>query len=208
MKSGEWLRLYRLPVFLRRTYRSSRRKGLDRVERARRRRGLAVLGCLIWIVGFELLPNIHVGLHAHLSEHSHGSGSTARATTFAVQSHRDHRRRGREHSHHHGNGHGTHHGVNGAGHHDDQSGAPHAHGETSWSQSLVASALPLHSSPLEHGDHSLAHRDMAATTPLPVMTHPVPTTARLIPRDEVVEQAPRSRRLANPLARGPPYSAS
>ncbi len=45
------------------------RTRLPRSKQARARIALAL--CVVWIVGFELAPWMHVALHAHLAPHHH-----------------------------------------------------------------------------------------------------------------------------------------
>jgi len=36
-----------------------------------RLRALATCAVTVWLLGFEIGPNVHVGLHAHLAPHHH-----------------------------------------------------------------------------------------------------------------------------------------
>jgi hypothetical protein len=39
-----------------------------------RRRRLAMFACVLWLVGFEFAPLLHVALHDHLGHHHHDAG--------------------------------------------------------------------------------------------------------------------------------------
>lgn len=41
--------------------------------RHQRRRSIAALACLLWVLGFEAAPNLHIGFHNLLPHHHHGS---------------------------------------------------------------------------------------------------------------------------------------
>ncbi|MBT8495652.1 MAG: hypothetical protein KJO07_21570 [Deltaproteobacteria bacterium] len=121
-------------------------RATDRTARVHRRRRLALAACLLWVFGFELVPNLHVGFHDLLAAHSHG-GSEAAAEHYGFKGPRTAGRKGprkQRRAHSHGDGdHGDH-----AHDHDDS-----------------------HDSP-EHGEGSLAHRGLATLAPPPALTRP------------------------------------
>ena len=75
---------------------------MERARRKRARLGLA-LACL-WLLGFEVLPNVHIAMHASLGAHDHGHGA----------------------AHAHGHAHPAS-GAHGHYPHGHQDEAPHAH---------------------------------------------------------------------------------
>ncbi len=49
----------------------------------RRRRALALAAAVLWLVGLELAPNLHLALHDHLGAHVHAGDSIAFAHRHA-----------------------------------------------------------------------------------------------------------------------------
>lgn len=156
-------------------------------ERADRRRAAATLAALLWVLGFELLPNAHLLLHAHLAPHSHGhdAGAAPIVTRSPAV----------------GGGHA------GAVHtHDD--GTVHSHDPD---QPPDAGALrpgldlrPYAPDPIGHGAHSLAHRDLASHEPPPPVVAPTAVLGPALAVAALAAAEPRSRRPATSRARGPP----
>ncbi len=56
-------------------------RGAPRSARARRR--LALVACLLWLAGFEVLPWLHVALHDELAPHVHTADGTIIRVSFA-----------------------------------------------------------------------------------------------------------------------------
>ncbi len=48
---------------------------------------LAIVACLIWLAGIEVLPNLHVALHDHLAAHTHADGGIVFTVTYGEQPH-------------------------------------------------------------------------------------------------------------------------
>jgi hypothetical protein len=96
------------------------------------RRALALWAMLLWLLGFELAPGLHLGMHGSLAAHSHGP----------IEHHDvDH----------------DHHDVDDHDHHEFSPVDGHE----------SASELDL-----DHGDHELLHRGIAALQP-PLVVPPI-----------------------------------
>src|SRR5687767_10642465 len=82
------------------------------------RRLFAALACLVWVLGFEVVPNVHVGMHELFGHHHHGVGE------------HEHERVAVEREHHepeHGDA--DHHDHGDADHRHDHGDADHHHGD-------------------------------------------------------------------------------
>jgi hypothetical protein len=53
----------------------------------RRTRTIAIVACLLWLGGIELLPNLHVALHDSLAPHTHTDGGIVFTVTYGEQPH-------------------------------------------------------------------------------------------------------------------------
>ena len=73
----------------------------------------------------------------------------------------------------------------------------HAHAPQDDAETRLAGALA-------HGRHSLAHHDVAITTPLPALTKPLPVDRRPLTLLEVTAIEPISFSPGRAVARGPP----
>jgi len=49
---------------------------------ATKRRALAVIACLLWVVGFEALPALHLATHEGAAPHVHGADGTVIHVSF------------------------------------------------------------------------------------------------------------------------------
>lgn len=145
----------------------------------------AVVACLVWLVGVELLPGAHLASHGHLGAHDHGHrhGAPAASDALVVRVHTDAARA--VHSH------------EGVLHrHDDR---PIGGGDLTGSHAEGAPpAAP------GHGDHSLAHRALALATPPPALLHPLPVDRQVRPVTHQVARLTASAPPPAPAARGPP----
>lgn len=160
----------------------------------RRRRDILALAALaLWIAGFELAPNLHVGLHHLLPSHDHHgaasqvSGYTSRGRVRTVPG--DGRARS-SHVHAHAHPHGS----DGHDHGHDHEPAPEPTGE----HGPGASPAP------EHGAHSLAHRGLAALAPPPAIAPLIPAPFVLLPAPGEATAAPPALPRGRPNQRGPP----
>jgi len=166
---------------------------------------MAWFAIALWVLGFELAPNLHLGLHDHIALHTHG-GAVA---------HDDHDRD--HHAEHADHGH-THEAEIGHAHHDEHPIADSHESpvhEPEFTQIAVHAAaddarLVSTASRLDpaHGDHDLLHRGVAiAQPPLAqpsIAQAPVVVLARLRP----LTDRPWSRVPLVARARGPPVLAA
>ena len=143
------------------------------------RRRVALALCVLWIVGFELMPWMHVAAHDRIAPHYHdANGATIYVADSAPVPAGAH-----VHTHvyprlpeHHGR------------HHDD-------------GQSRLVGALA-------HGQNTLAHHGIAVPTPPPVWLEPLPVDRRPVTLARQVALAPHALDPLAAVARGPPKSLS
>ncbi len=155
------------------------------------RRQLALALVTIWMVGFELLPNLHVALHDELPCHSHGAaagGVADSGTRVRVYF-------GGEHSH--------------ADHHHEDSSSPGLAHQLALHHPRVATGdlivvTPSRPAQPGHGVHSLAHRGLAVAQPPPAATLPPIVEVDMPAVLVALRQRPRSRRPQCQRVRGPP----
>jgi hypothetical protein len=154
-----------------------------------RRRALALWCVALWLLGFELAPNLHLGFHGELPDHSHRSAHAPGEHHESPDA--------AHHEHHHEHGHGEHHHHGAVDHHDDFDVvvAP---------RPAVADGPAVSSIDLGHGDHDLLHRGVAALPPPPAMPQvaqaPFAQTIGVPDFPELL----LSRAPADARARGPP----
>jgi hypothetical protein len=148
------------------------------------RRFGALLAAILWMIGFELVPSVHVGFHDWFGDHQHGA---------VAQHEHDHEADHVGHGHGHGHGHGA---KAGHHHHADQPDPLDDEIEDDPTQSRVSTP--------GHGEHSLAHRGIAAIDPPPaqprVMAAPLRLAAYILPAG----QPPRNAQPTTVRSRGPP----
>ena len=144
----------------------------------------------IWTMGFELLPNLHVALHAELPHHIHGRPGPGAGESGVVV------RVSFAGDHHHGDH-----------HHESQatSSVVHELGRArprlEGCELVIGMPRPPRS---QHGVHSLAHRGLAVAQPAPAVVLPALVAVGLPAAEIVVRQAPRSRCPLCQRVRGPP----
>jgi hypothetical protein len=181
---------------------SPRRSGARRAP-GRGRRVLAGAAVALWMLGFELVPGLHIALHDRLGGHDHADAHDSHAGARA-------------------DGHGPFRGQVQTGPGDRDHGHAHRHavGEDQHGHELAATVdagprpfdsitapRPTGRDP-GHGAGSLAHRGLAAVDPPPPARlpdlHPVDTSPRpLEPSD-----APRSSGPLTVRGRGPPSASA
>lgn len=61
---------------------------MTRAQRQRRRARLAIVTCLLWLFGVEVLPAIHEGTHASAAPHRHDNGGMTVYVSFDEPTHR------------------------------------------------------------------------------------------------------------------------
>jgi hypothetical protein len=122
----------------------------------RRRRWFAATACVLWLLGVEVLPDLHLAFHA--DDHTHGPDGTI----VHVGAHHDHAAAHARHGHGHGREHGHDHG------HRHDHGHDHGHGVPEALAALPADAPPA-DDPLApfHEDpaHALATGETAPAAP-------------------------------------------
>jgi hypothetical protein len=163
------------------------------MSRARRRRSaLALVAVLAWLVGVEVGPGLHVGLHATLAPHTHAGdvvtsetrhegGMVIRVSRVAGSA----EQRGEPHAH--------------------DGGAPHVHDRGAARRAMPWDLLGQPDDP-GHGRHSLAHRTVLFATPAPALPVPAPvwiSSAIELPSRAIAVVAAAD---LEPSSRGPPRS--
>ncbi len=152
------------------------------------RRGLALIGALLWLLGVEALPNLHLGLHGVLAPHEHGGRADGHARHDAAHDH-DH-----DHDHAHAHTHEHEHGD----HRDDAVPAGLGLDERDHEHAELTPIAPA------HGRHDLLHRGVAITQP--PAAWPVGASAALewVPWLPTARGRPYSNEPEHARARGPP----
>jgi hypothetical protein len=143
------------------------------------RQRIALALCVLWVVGFELMPWMHVAMHERIAPHYHD----ANGTTIYLAEGAPEPAGGHVHTHvyprlpeHH------------AKHKPD-------------GQSRLVGAL-------HHGENTLAHHGIAVPVPPPVWLTPLPVDRRPLTLARVVAHEPISREAVRAVARGPPRESS
>lgn len=145
---------------------------------ARRRRALAIVTALLWVLGYEVGPSLHLG--AHDAAHDHVGGATVAVGPVVRVL------RAGEHSH---------------------AGVIHRHADASDVRGPDSDPAVGGGPSTPHGEHSAAHRDLGFGAPLPALVAPLPVAPPAIAvvhhaRDAVADA------VAPPAAaRGPPPSS-
>jgi hypothetical protein len=144
----------------------------------RTRARMAVAAIVLWVVGFEVMPWLHVVAHDQIGEHEHEQGTIVRV--HFGHTHAD----GTTHDH--------------AADHDRDHDTKRRRDDR---DSRVADALA-------HGQHSLAHHGVAVPAPAPVVTSPLPVDRRpeIVASLAILDPADRAPFAA--VARGPPAGSA
>ncbi len=186
-----------------------------RVRHARTRRLYALLCAVLWVLGFDIGPGLHLAAHELLDHHHHGSSShvdvhEGEAPEDGAHGHDEHGHD--EHGHGHGHGHDgePEHGHDENGHeareHPADATPPDFAPVLSLAldQAPVAEAVARCADDLSHGAHALAHRGVAASPTSPPW--PAIAVAPWVPlnRAERSVDPIRSRTPRCVRARGPP----
>jgi hypothetical protein len=186
-----------------------------RSRRARARIALSL--CVLWLAGYEVMPWLHIAMHAHVGKHHHdASGAIVRDDETTDWHEHDFDAEVDEHGapvHHHHDDEDAEvdeHGVPVHHHHDDEDAEVDEHGEpvhhahhhhrSNGSREALLRALG-------HGRHSLAHHTVVTTPFPPVLTEPLPVDRRVtfVFADTAIE--PYSFSPGRAVARGPPAAA-
>jgi hypothetical protein len=160
----------------------------------RRRRGFAATACVLWLLGVELLPNLHLAFHE--DDHTHGEAGEIVVAHVAIE---DHSHAQPDEPHEHGDAH---------------------HSELAYDEGDVTvvveepapprrkhrDRLAIDDRELAHAASGLAHRQAALHRPAPPLLAPLP----VVRTSWWVIDAPIERTyetsLARPTARGPPLA--
>jgi hypothetical protein len=175
---------------------------------------MAAAACCMWVLGFELLPNLHIALHDHLAPHTHGGEPDAEA---AIEGPRVFVHYGESfHSHGHGGGE-----LSAAHLRAHALGRAHSHSWAhaddllaGWTSDLGKASsrryewptfAPLRPLPYPaHGAHSLAHRGLVMTQPAPPPAPAGPVKVEAVACCDARRERPRTRRPLVMRVRGPP----
>lgn len=150
---------------------------VSRAHRQRRRARLAVLACMLWLLGVEVLPAIHEGTHASTSPHRHDNGGMVVTVSFDEPTHR----------------------------HAD--GSVHSHTTPAKAKRQRPDGLTRISGELPHSADGLAHHATALQQAAPPITEPVPVDLQPVLVAIRATAEPVSFDPLAPNARGPPTLA-
>ncbi len=179
---------------------------------------MAAAACCMWLLGFELLPNLHLALHDHLASHTHGGEPDAgagiegpRVFVHYGQSFHSHWHAGGELSAAHLRAHAldrTH--SHSWAHADDPLvGSSSDRGKQSSNRHEWPMLAPLRPLPYSaHGAHSLAHRGLVMTQPASPPTVAAPAKVEQVAFRNARPERPRTRRPLVMRVRGPPHCGS
>ena len=154
----------------------------------------------VWVLGFELGPNLHLALHAHLPAHSHGESEAPAGPRVSVHY--------GEYFHVHAHGGSYHAHAHDPGSHTHSRVCPHTHqrlrravsgGRCEWT-----ALAPAESAPSSHGAHSLAHRGLVLLQPPPPPIFSAPLDTEPVAHLEPSTDQLRTRRPLVMRVRGPP----
>ncbi len=184
-------------------------------ERLRRRRVLAGAAAALWMLGFELVPGLHMAVHDRLASHDHADSHGHALHTGPGHDRPGHHGRDRRDDRDHAHGHD----------HADGQPADHGHG-VDHGHELAANAAPAglatHPAPFDalsrprapdrdhdpgHGAGSLAHRGLAAVDPPPPARLPDILPAATSPRPLEPTDVPRPTGPLVVRGRGPPRAS-
>lgn len=150
-------------------------------RRSRRRRALAAIACLLWLLGVEVLPNLHLATHDESAPHTHTASGLIVTVSFGETTHRH---------------------ADGSVHsHAAPDGEP-ADGEPANERANDALAIEL--PPDLHVAAGLAHRELALHDPPPPDLDPVAPTRLVTLAVALADDHPALEAHATASARGPP----
>lgn len=148
---------------------------ITRASRHRRRATFAVAACVLWLLGVEVLPSLH--LAAHEADHTHEANGTIVRVSFGG-------------THSHGGG------VIHADHHDDVDEVERPESDKRSDQ--LAIDVPA------HGAAGIAHRAVALHQPPPPVLDALPVAFVPLWIEREPNERPTTAHTARPAARGPP----
>jgi hypothetical protein len=157
-------------------------KSFPRTERSRRR--IAVMACLVWLLGVEALPALHLAAHAWLPAHHHDGDVplstemvvTVRSDATAASAH-------------------THEGV--LHRHGDARAHPRGDEDLGFER-------PDRAPDPGHGQHSLLHHTLALRAPAAALVHPLPVDRHVVPVGHAIAQLVANAPPPEAGARAPP----
>ena len=149
---------------------------ITRASRHRRRATFAVAACVLWLLGVEVLPNVHLATHE--ADHTHQADGTIVRVSFGG-------------THSHGGG------VIHADHDDHDAGEPDRDRDREQRDQLAID-VPA------HGAAGIAHRATALHQPPPPVVAPLPVTRAMLWIEREPNARVDAAHAARPLARGPP----
>lgn len=173
---------------------------------------------MLWVVGFDVGPGLHVAAHEWLGHHHHGSSShVAVAEEAHGHEHGGHEHGGHEHGDH-GHEHDAHeheheHDAHEHDAHDEHDALAAADDDVEFVEPVVgkdallvadAEAVAQCADDFGHGAHSLAHRGVAAFPTPPAWPSVAVATWTPLTRAERSFDPVRSRAPQCARARGPP----
>lgn len=142
-------------------------KPAPRAERSRRR--LAVMACLVWLLGVEAMPALHLGTHAWLPAHHH-AGDAPLSSALVVTVRRE--------------------ATSATAHAHAHEGVLHRHGGAPMGAGAATHAPGFERGEPRpdpgHGQHSLAHHTLALRAPPPVLLQPLPVDHHVVPVSHAV----------------------
>ena len=147
----------------------------------RRRRWFAATACVLWLLGVEVLPNVHLAFHH--DDHTHAADGTILHDEHA-----------HAHAHGHGHGHGHDHGAAAPAEH-------RPHRDRTDGASTIDHAASIHDAA------GVAHRAIALHRPPPPLLEPLPVPRAAWRLECEPDRAPHDALRARPNARGPPAAA-
>jgi hypothetical protein len=175
--------------------------------RDRRRRLLAGSAVALWMLGFELIPGLHIAVHDRLASHDHADAHGSHADALA-DGHGPFRGQVQTGPGDRG-GHGHAHGHRHAGDHDGHRGHELAATVDAGPGPLDSITLPRPSDrDPGHGAGSLTHRGLAAVDPPPPPRLPDLLPVDTSPRPLEPYDAPRSSGPLTVRGRGPPSAGA
>lgn len=160
----------------------------------RRRRALAAVACLLWLLGVEVLPNLHLATHDDATPHVHTPGGMIVTVSFGATAHRH--ADGSVHAHAEPDGDLAEHAEPTA----DDDEKREERDERDEREAQLAFDTP----PDLHVAAGLAHRALALHDPPPPELEPVAPTRHVTLAIALVEDHPGYATPRTASARGPP----
>ena len=149
-------------------------------SRSRRRRGFAASACFLWLLGVEVLPNLHLAFHDD-DDHTHASTGMIVKVSF-------------NEPHDHGDGIHT---------HDEHDASAIS---ASDSKRKASDQVAIGQFETNHAAAGLAHHALALHRPAPPLIAPLPVDRLILWVSDAPIERPVLASTTRPSARGPPAS--